>query len=56
LANGLSYYLVKNQAQPGRADFYLVEKSGTALEESGQAGMTAFLAQMSMREPETSRD
>lgn len=49
LANGLSYYLVKNQAQPGRADFYLVEKSGTALEQSGQAGMTAFLAQMSMR-------
>ncbi len=49
LANGLSYYLVKNQALPGRADFYLVEKSGSALEGPGQAGMSAFLAQMSIR-------
>lgn len=49
LANGLSYYLVKNQALPGRADFYLVEKSGTVLEKAGQAGMTELLAQMSLR-------
>lgn len=49
LANGLSYYLVNSQFLPGRADFYLVEKSGAALEEPGQAGMSAFLAQMSVR-------
>lgn len=49
LANGLSYYVVQNAVSAGRADFYLVEKSGSVLEEAGQAGMSAFLANMCLR-------
>ena len=48
-ANGLSYYIVKNSAKKGYADFYLVQKGGMAVEDTSEAGITRFLQDMSLR-------
>ncbi|MCI2081972.1 MAG: insulinase family protein [Bacteroidales bacterium] len=47
--NGMSYYIVKNAAKKGYADFYLVQKGGMAVEDTSEAGITRFLQEMSLR-------
>lgn len=49
LANGLTYYVVKNPAQKGYADFAVVQKVGTVLEKPGQKGMFKMLELLSTR-------
>lgn len=49
LANGLSYYIVKNQTKKGYADFGLIQKTGTVLEEDGGRGMFAMLERLAMK-------
>ncbi len=49
LANGLTYYVVRNQAIKGHADFAVVQKVGTVLEKSGQKGMFKMLELLSVR-------
>ena len=39
LANGLTYYIVKNDAVKGYADFAIAQKAGTSLEKANQKGM-----------------
>lgn len=48
-ANGITYYIVKNVAKKGYADFYLVQKGGMAVEDTSEAGITRFLQDMSLR-------
>jgi zinc protease len=43
LANGLSYIIIKNQAQKGLADFCVAQKVGTVLENSGREGSFKLL-------------
>ncbi len=43
LPNGLTYYVVKNSAIKGQADFCIVQKVGTTLEEPQQEGMFKML-------------
>ena len=50
LANGLTYYIVKNDAVKGQADFAIAQKVGTSLEESSQKGMSRMLELLSVRE------
>ena len=45
-ANGITYYIVKNMAKKGYADFYLVQKGGMAVEDTSEAGITRFLQDM----------
>ena len=40
LANGLTYYIFKNDAVKGHADFAVAQKVGTSLEGNGQKGMS----------------
>lgn len=49
LANGLTYYIIKNAASKGHADFGIVQKVGTTLEDRGQKGMFKALEMLSMR-------
>lgn len=49
LANGLTYYVVKNPAQKGYADFAVAQKVGTVLEKPGQKGMFKMLELLSTR-------
>lgn len=49
LANGLTYYAVKNQAEKGYADFAVMQKVGTVLEKPGQKGMFKMLELLSTR-------
>ncbi|MDO4736793.1 MAG: hypothetical protein Q4B21_07260, partial [Bacteroidia bacterium] len=49
LANGLTYYIVKNQAVKGHADFAIAQKIGTAIESSNQKGMCKMLELLSTR-------
>ena len=49
LANGLTYYIVKNDAVKGYADFAIAQKIGTSLEKSGQKGMSRMLELLSVR-------
>ncbi|WP_342328530.1 insulinase family protein [Pedobacter sp. FW305-3-2-15-E-R2A2] len=46
LANGLSYYIRHNHIPKGRADFYIVQKVGSVLEEENQRGLAHFLEHM----------
>ncbi|AOM75949.1 M16 family metallopeptidase [Pedobacter steynii] len=46
LSNGLTYYLLHNDKPKGRADFYLVQKVGSVLEEENQRGLAHFLEHM----------
>lgn len=47
--NGMTYYIVKNSAKKGYADFYLVQKGGMMSEDTTEAGITRFLQNMSLR-------
>lgn len=49
LANGLTYYVVKNDAVKGYADFAVAHKVGTSLEENSQKGMSKMLELLSVR-------
>lgn len=49
LANGLTYYIFKNDAVKGRADFAVVHKTGTSLEKDNQKGMSKMLELLSIR-------
>jgi zinc protease len=49
MANGFSYYIVKNDKIKGYADFYLVQKVGASLENENQKGMTAIIGDMGVR-------
>ena len=49
LANGLSYYIFKNDAVKGHADFAVAHKVGTSVEEPGQKGMSRMLELLSTR-------
>ena len=49
LANGLTYYIVKNDAIKGYADFAIAQKVGTSLEKGNQKGMCKMLELLSTR-------
>lgn len=49
MANGFKYYLVKSDKMKGFADFYLVQKVGSSLEDSTQKGLTAIIGDMGIR-------
>ena len=49
MANGFSYYLIKNDKISGYADFYLVQKVGYSLESDEQKGMTSIIGDMGVR-------
>lgn len=46
LSNGLTYYILHNEKPKNRADFYLVQKVGSVLEEENQRGLAHFLEHM----------
>ena len=46
LPNGLNYYVVHNEEPKERADFYIVQKVGSILEEDDQQGLAHFLEHM----------
>lgn len=49
LANGLTYYIIKNTAAKGYADFCITQKVGTSLEEKEQYGMFKALEMLALR-------
>lgn len=49
LANGLSYILIKNNAQKGKADVGVLQKVGTSLEGKSQKAMFKLLEMLTMR-------
>ena len=49
LANGLTYYVVKNTAVKGYADFAVANKVGTSLEKANQKGMTRMIELLATR-------
>lgn len=49
LANGLTYYVIKNDAVKGHADFAVAQKVGTSLEDGNQKGMCKMLELLSTR-------
>lgn len=50
LPNGLTYYLVKNSATAGYADFTFIQKTGIAMEGSSSRGMTHLMECMALTE------
>ncbi len=46
LDNGLTYYIVPNQATGAKAEFYIVQRVGSILEEEHQRGLAHFLEHM----------
>lgn len=46
LSNGLTYYIRKNSSSIKQADFFLVQKVGSVLEEESQRGLAHFLEHM----------
>ncbi len=49
LANGLTYYIFKNEAVKGHADFAVAHKVGTSVEEPNQKGMSRMLELLANR-------
>ena len=49
LANGLTYYIMKNTAVKGHADFAVGQKVGTVLEVNNQKGMCRMLELLATR-------
>src|SRR5262245_29056706 len=45
-SNGLTYYIIHNEKPQDRADFYLVQKVGSVLEQENQRGLAHFLEHM----------
>ena len=46
LENGLTYFIRENKLPENRADFYIVQKVGSILEEENQRGLAHFLEHM----------
>ena len=46
LDNGLTYYIYPNQHPTGQAEFYIVQRVGSILEEENQRGLAHFLEHM----------
>ncbi len=46
LPNGMTYYIRANQTPAGRADFWLIHKVGSVMEEEGERGLAHFLEHM----------
>ncbi|MDO5570443.1 MAG: insulinase family protein [Bacteroidales bacterium] len=46
LDNGLTYYIRHNEKPKDRADFYIVQKVGSVIEEDSQQGLAHFLEHM----------
>lgn len=46
LSNGLTYYICPNQKPVGQAEFYIVQRVGSILEEENQRGLAHFLEHM----------
>lgn len=46
LSNGLTYFVVHNEEPKNRANFYIVQKVGSILEEEDQRGLAHFLEHM----------
>ncbi len=46
LSNGLTYYIYPNQRPAGQAEFYIVQRVGSILEEENQRGLAHFLEHM----------
>ncbi|MDY6027255.1 MAG: pitrilysin family protein, partial [Prevotella sp.] len=46
LDNGLTYYLLRNEKPKNRAEFHIVQKVGSILEEDDQRGLAHFLEHM----------
>ena len=46
LSNGLTYYICPNQKPTGQAEFYIVQRVGSILEEEDQRGLAHFLEHM----------
>lgn len=46
LPNGLTYYIRANQTPAGRADFWMVHKVGSVMEEEDERGLAHFLEHM----------
>ncbi|MDH6357976.1 insulinase family protein [Parabacteroides sp. PF5-9] len=46
LSNGMTYYIRHNEKPKNRADFYIVQKVGSILEEENQRGLAHFLEHM----------
>ncbi len=46
LDNGLTYYIYPNQHPNGQAEFYIVQRVGSILEEENQRGLAHFLEHM----------
>lgn len=46
LENGLTYFVMKNSEPKGQAEFYIVQKVGSILEEENQRGLAHFLEHM----------
>ena len=46
LSNGLTYYIYPNQKPAGEAEFYIVQRVGSILEEENQRGLAHFLEHM----------
>ena len=46
LKNGLTYYIRHNAKEAGLADFYIVQRVGSILEEPRQRGLAHFLEHM----------
>ena len=46
LGNGLTYYIVPNQSNGAKVEFYIVQRVGSILEEEHQRGLAHFLEHM----------
>jgi len=46
LENGLTYFIVQNQEPVGQAEFFIMQKVGSILEEDNQRGLAHFLEHM----------
>ncbi len=46
LENGLTYFVMENSEPKGLAEFYIVQKVGSILEEENQRGLAHFLEHM----------
>ena len=49
LKNGLTYYIRHTAAQPGYADYYLVQNVGSLMEDEDQNGLAHVLEHMAFR-------
>ena len=54
LDNGLTYYIRSNAEPKGQAEFYIVQKVGSILEEENQRGLATSLSIWPSTEPKTS--